>query len=138
MQRLYTQNLEFRTFIPKLKSIIQEPKSPEFQNQNQELKHDYYLRLENLMNGHENASIIDIKMGTSTVTCNVKESPKRLEKRHKKDKTTTSFKLGMKIIGYVIKSSQKTIDEKFYKFPYKQELEIFEVLRKIFSWPTQE
>ena len=65
------------------------------------------------MDGHENASIIDIKMGTSTVTCNVKESPKRLEKRHMKDKATTSYKLGLKIIGYVIKSSEKDIEEKF-------------------------
>ena len=68
-----------------------------------------------MMDGLENASIIDIKMGTSTVTCNVKD----LKKRHLKDKTTTSFKLGMKIIGYVIKSSQKSVEEKFYKFPYK-------------------
>ena len=90
------------------------------------------------MDGHENASIIDIKMGTSTVTCNVKESPKRLQKRHMKDKATTSFKLGMKIIGYVIKSSEKDIEEKFYKFPYIQELEISEVLRKIFSWPSHD
>jgi hypothetical protein len=97
--------LEFRSFIPRLESIIEEPKVHEFDKLNEEVKFDYYLKLENMMNGRENASIIDIKMGTSTVTCNVKESPKRLEKRHLKDKTTTSFKLGMKIIGYVIKSS---------------------------------
>ena len=84
---------------------------------------DYYLKLENLMYGRENANIIDIKMGTSTVTCNI-ISEQRLEKRLKKDRMTTSAKLGMKVIGYVIKSSQKTIEEKFYKFPYKDELEI--------------
>lgn len=84
---------------------------------------DYYLKLENLMYGRENANIIDIKMGTSTVTCNI-ISEQRLEKRLKKDRMTTSAKLGMKVIGYVIKSSQKTIEEKFYKFPYKDEMEI--------------
>jgi hypothetical protein len=59
-----------------------------------------------MMKGRENASIIDLKMGTSTVTCNIIASPKRLEKRLKKDKDTTSQKLGLKVIGYVIKSAQ--------------------------------
>ena len=51
---------------------------------------------------------------------------------------TTSAKLGMKVIGYVIKSSQKTIEEKFYKFPYKSEQEILHVLRRLLSWPKPE
>ena len=89
------------------------------------------------MLGRENANIIDLKMGTSTVTCNI-ISEKRLQKRLEKDKATTSSKLGMKVIGYVIKSSQKTIEEKFYKFPYKNEQEILVVLRRIFSWPKSE
>ena len=76
------------------------------------------------MKGRENASIIDIKMGTSTVTCNVKENPQKLKKRLQKDIDTTSFKLGMKIIGYVIKSASKSVEEKFYKFPYKQQHQI--------------
>lgn len=37
-------------------------------------KVDYFIRLGNLMKGRENASIIDLKMGTSTVTCNIIDS----------------------------------------------------------------
>lgn len=39
----------------------------------------------------------------------------------KKDIVTTSHKLGLKIIGYVIKSNINEVEEKFYKFPYKEE-----------------
>lgn len=31
----------------------------------------YYLKLENLLKGRESASIIDLKMGRSTITCNI-------------------------------------------------------------------
>lgn len=47
---------------------------------NQMYKIDYYLRLQNLMEGRENANIIDLKMGTSTVTCNIIDSV-RMAKR---------------------------------------------------------
>jgi hypothetical protein len=43
-------------------------------------KVDYFLKIENLTNGRENASIIDFKMGTNTITCNIK-SEQRLLKR---------------------------------------------------------
>ena len=79
-------------------------------------KVDYYLRLGNLMKGRENASIIDLKMGKSTVTCNIIDS-KRMAKRLAKDKTSTSSVLGFKVIGYVIKSAEKEAEERFYKFP---------------------
>ena len=51
---------------------------------------DYFLRLENLMKGRENASIIDLKMGTNTMTREVLLSQKRMEKRMMKDQLTTS------------------------------------------------
>ena len=79
-------------------------------------KVDYYLRLGNLMKGRENASIIDLKMGLSTVTCNIIDS-QRMEKRLAKDRKSTSSKLGFKVIGYVIKSATKEAEERFYKFP---------------------
>lgn len=71
------------------------------------------------MCGRENASIIDLKMGTSTITFNVKKSEKKMKKRMLKDTETTTQMLGLRIIGYVVKSAQKGIEEKFYKFPYK-------------------
>ena len=70
------------------------------------------------MQGRDNASIIDLKMGTNTITFNINK-PDRLKKRLLKDQMTTSKKLGLKVIGYVIKSRQKDIEEKFYKWPYK-------------------
>ena len=72
------------------------------------------------MKNRENASIIDLKMGTSTVTRNI-NTEERLQKRLLKDQTTTTQKLGLKIIGYVIKSQEQEIEEKFYKIPYKTE-----------------
>ena len=69
------------------------------------------------MKGRENANIIDLKMGTSTVTCNIKGKPDRLAKRIKKDQESTTATLGLRVIGYVIKSKQKGVEEKFYKFP---------------------
>ena len=92
------------------------------------------MKIENLTNGRENASIIDFNMGTNTITCNIK-SEQRLIKRKIKDKNTTTRKLGFKIIGYVIKSRDKLVEEKFYKFPYKKENEIPIILKRIFSWP---
>ena len=62
--------MELRTFIPRLIQILTVPK--------EESGFSFFLRLENMMKGRENASIIDLKMGTSTVTCNIISSPKRL------------------------------------------------------------
>jgi hypothetical protein len=70
------------------------------------------------MQGRENASIIDLKMGPNTITFNINK-PDRLKKRLLKDQMTTSKKLGLIVIGYVIKSRQIDIEEKFYKWPYK-------------------
>jgi hypothetical protein len=95
---------------------------------------DYYIELENLLEGRSSASVIDLKMGTSTVTCNIK-TQSRIEKRHLKDASTTTAKLGLRVIGYVIKSREKEIEEKYYKFPQKSEREIMPLLRRIFSWP---
>ena len=90
-----------------------------------------------MLEGRENANIIDLKMGTSTVTCNIIDSI-RMAKRLKKDKNSTSPTLGFKVIGYVIKSKDKTIEEKFNKFPPKQKDEVPHVLQRILSWPKAE
>ena len=76
------------------------------------------------MYGRENANILDLKMGTNTVTFGVKDNPKKYQKRILKDQSTTTAELGMRVIGYVIKSQEKNIEEKFYKFPYKTKEEV--------------
>jgi hypothetical protein len=58
-----------------------------------------------------------------------------MQKRLLKDKSTTTSTLGLKVIGYVIKSATMKVEEKFYKFPYKTAKEIPGVLQKIFSYP---
>lgn len=90
------------------------------------------------MAGRENANILDLKMGVSTVTCNIRGNPKRMSKRLAKDQQTTTSTLGMRVIGYVIKSLERRVAEKFYKFPYKSEAEIMVTLHKLFSYPRSE
>lgn len=90
------------------------------------------------MQDREDASIIDIKMGTSTVTCNIKANPSRMGKRLNKDQMTTTATLGMRIVGYVIKNQERRIEEKFYKFPYVYKDQIGRVFRKLFSYPRSE
>jgi len=89
------------------------------------------------MEGRENANIIDLKMGTSTVTCNIIDSV-RMAKRLQKDNDSTSPTLGFKVIGYVIKSKEQRIEEKFNKFPPKQKDEVPQILRRILSLPKSE
>ena len=48
-------------------------------------------------------SIIDITIGTSTVTDSVSKNAEKLKKTIKNDQETTSAKLGYRIIGYSIK-----------------------------------
>jgi hypothetical protein len=77
---------------------------PNLNKSTDQFKVYYYLKLENLIAGREDANIIDLKMGTSTVTCNIKGNPKRTAKRLIKDQSTTTASLGMRVIGYVVKS----------------------------------
>ena len=47
----------------------------------------------------DKTSIIDLKLGTSTVTLNC-QNQGNMEKRIDKDKSSTSFEHGFKIVGY--------------------------------------
>lgn len=116
-------------YVPRLIDIIENTES---------LRTTFYIKLENLCAGREDANIIDIKMGTNTVTHNIKQNPNRWEKRALKDKGTTTAELGMRVIGYVIKNEERRIEEKFYKFPYKTKEDIPVVLTKLFSYPRSE
>ena len=71
-ENIKNQNAELKTFIPK---YIDDFTKTRLGTQY------HYLKLENLMKGRENANIIDLKMGTSTVTCNIKGHPERMQKR---------------------------------------------------------
>ena len=101
-------------------------------------KKQYIRKLENLIEGREDANIIDFKMGTSTVTYSIRENPNRMGKRLSKDKGSTTVSHGLRVIGYVIKNLERRVEEKFYKFPYKTKDDIPQVLRKVFSFPRSE
>ena len=60
-----------------------------------------------LFNKNPNVTqIVDLKLGTSTVTENCKKSNDKLQKRIQKDKETTSFNYGFKFTGYTFKNQQ--------------------------------
>ena len=86
--------MELRSFIPKLITAKTFPKADEntaclSQADGKEAL-SYFVRIQNLIKGRENASIIDLKMGVSTVTCNIVNNPKRMQKRLNKDRITTT------------------------------------------------
>ena len=60
------------------------------------------ITLENLLVGRENASFMDIKLGTSTLTLDAKQRGVE-ESRAKKDKERTSFEHGFTICGLCFK-----------------------------------
>ena len=63
--------------IPKTKPIAKQKAHPS----------KYLIKLENLLRGRESASVIDLKMGRNTITCNI-NSEERVRKRMKKDRVT--------------------------------------------------
>jgi hypothetical protein len=75
------------------------------------------IKFENLLKGKQNSSVIDLKMGTTTITFNTK--PHKIENVHLKDARTTTKSLGFRVTGYVIKTASGGIQEKAYKPHYK-------------------
>ena len=67
------------------------------------------MKIENLLKGHPNASVIDLKMGITTITLNT--VPHRVERCNKKDAATTTKSLGFRITGYIFKDEEGNIVE---------------------------
>ena len=65
------------------------------------------------MHGMPHASILDIKMGTTSITVNTPLEKHDLVRA--KDAATTSVKLGMRITAMIVKDSQGRIKEKVRK-----------------------
>jgi hypothetical protein len=66
-----------------------------------------------LLKGRENASVLDLKMGTTSITVNTPQS--EIEAVNKKDETTTTRALGFRVTGYVIKDDKGQVAEKVTK-----------------------
>ena len=73
--------------------------------------------LENLLAGMPVGSIMDIKMGTSTITKNTesKTNPDEIERSKRKDEQTTSAALGFRITGYINKNGAGEVTAKAKK-----------------------
>lgn len=76
-------------------------------------------------------SIIDIKIGTSTVTDQVSKDADKLKKIIKLDQETTSAKLGYRIIGYSIKREGEP-DQEMVKVPQKSVEDTESIIQNFF------
>ena len=94
----YETNQLFHSFLPKYYG--------NFTNQDGKVN----IKLENLLVGKPNANILDLKMGTTSITCNTK--PDRIELTRAKDAKTTSATLGFRVTGYIIKDRNGQVLEK--------------------------
>lgn len=78
------------------------------------------IMIENMLHEAPNASFIDIKLGTSTVTLNtLKKGAEEIARRELKDSKTTSAELGYTICGFCQKDGQtgQVIESEFKMFP---------------------
>ena len=81
-----------------------------------------------------NASFIDIKLGTSTITLNtIAKGEAEINRRKAKDKVMTSAELGYTVSGYVKKNeiTGNVMDEEFKLFPPKENIP--GVFKRVFS-----
>ncbi len=59
------------------------------------------IKIENLLHNRPNASVLDMRIGQTSVSC---DTPKEsIERYNEKDLKTTLVKLGMRVSGYIIR-----------------------------------
>lgn len=88
------------------------------------------------LNG-EKASLMDLKIGKSTITVKCQKLNKQ-NSRFEKDLATISNQYGFKITGYVLRNNKNGEEiEKFFKRPYKNYEETKMKLFKLFSIDNQ-
>lgn len=68
-------------------------------------KKDYsgYIKIENLLHGWPNASLIDFRLGLTSIGPDT--LPEQFEYCNEKDNKTTTSKLGFRVQGYIIKDN---------------------------------
>ena len=82
-----------------------------------------WIEIENLLHKAPNASFMDIKLGTSTITQNtLKKGQAEIDRRNEKDAKTTSAELGFTICGFQQKNGTtgEVVESKFKLFPPKE------------------
>ena len=91
------------------------------------------IGLENLLGAAPNASFMDIKLGTSTITLNtLSKGQGEIARRTAKDKKSTTPELGFIVCGYCQKDPRTgdIVSNEFKLFPPKEGVE--PVFRKVF------
>ena len=66
-----------------------------------------------MLQGRPNANILDLKMGTTSITVNT--PPDKIDYSNKKDAKTTSLTLGFRVTAYIIKDKNGQVIEKEVK-----------------------
>ena len=97
----YGANQAFKKFLPTYHGS--------FTSENGET----YIKLENLLLGRPNANILDLKMGTSSITVNTPLD--RYDYSNQKDAKTTSVSLGFRVTGYIIKDKSGKVVQREIK-----------------------
>eukprot|EP00355_Strombidium_rassoulzadegani_P007587 CAMPEP_0168624124 /NCGR_PEP_ID=MMETSP0449_2-20121227/9229_1 /TAXON_ID=1082188 /ORGANISM="Strombidium rassoulzadegani, Strain ras09" /LENGTH=173 /DNA_ID=CAMNT_0008665627 /DNA_START=165 /DNA_END=682 /DNA_ORIENTATION=+ len=93
------------------------------------------IKIQNLIKPFDESKlqVIDLKIGTSTITLNGMSSQEHQDSRVKKDGETTSSTIGYKITGFVQRDAASgAITDKFYKRPYKGVEETNEAIKRMF------
>ena len=92
------------------------------------------ILIENLLSVTPEASFMDIKLGTSTVTANtLSKGPTHVAKRSAKDARNTSAELGYTIAGFLRKDAAgKTMARAYKMFPPKEK--VAAVFRNVFAY----
>ncbi len=90
------------------------------------------IKLENLLHNRPYANVLDLRMGTSSITINTQ--PYKYEYIKQKDLKTTTSTLGFRVTAYIIKDKKGEIKEKEVK-PHGRVLaeHIPGILRRVLS-----
>lgn len=72
-----------------------------------------YIKFENLMHDRLRGSVLDLKVGYTSVTKNT--TPEKVDRIKRKDLTTTSVTLGFRVTGYIIKDEKGEVIESVKK-----------------------
>jgi hypothetical protein len=105
----HEQNLALRRFLPAYHGYIslegREPKG----------RKGYcgYIKIENLLHGRPNGSLIDFRLGLTSIGPDT--LPEQYEYCNEKDNKTTSAKFGFRLQGYIIKDNSGLTVEKVSK-----------------------
>lgn len=98
----YSANQIFHQFLPKY-----------YGNFTNEETGETYIKLENLLQGRPYANILDLKMGTTSITVNTPLD--MYDRAREKDAKTTSVTLGFRVTGYIIKDHEGKVLQKEVK-----------------------